>query len=272
MTGSRTTLESLLMSRSLNDAELMQVSDKAPDYAILPDVSVIKIGGQSLIDRGRTAVYPLVEELVAVKRSHQILIGTGAGTRARHVYSLAAELGLPTGVLTDVGAAVADQNARMLGYLMARHGVPVVDGSAFGAIPLYLAECGAAIFSGMPPYDMWQHVPSEGVIPPYRTDTGAFLLADAYGAARTIYVKDVDGVFISDPATADGSPPELIPRVRAAELLAMNLDVLPIDALVLELMAHAKHQKEIQIINGLTPGNITKALRGEHVGTVIHAD
>lgn len=139
---SRVSLESLLMSRTLSDPELMRASAMAPDYAILPDVSVLKIGGQSLIDRGRSAVYPVVEELVAVKRSHQILIGTGAGTRARHVYSVAAELGLPTGVLTDVGAAVADQNAQMLGYLMARHGVPVVGGSAFGALPLYLAECG----------------------------------------------------------------------------------------------------------------------------------
>jgi molybdenum storage protein len=37
-------------------------------------------------------------------------------------------------------------------------------------------------------------------------------------------------------------------------------------------MAHAKNQKEIQIVNGLTPGNITKALQGEHVGTLVHAD
>ena len=65
-------------------------------------------------------------------------------------------------MLTDVGAAVAGQNAQMLGYLMARHGVPVVGGSAFGAVALYLAECGAAIFAGMPPYDMWQRVPERG--------------------------------------------------------------------------------------------------------------
>src|SRR6185312_3405462 len=44
---SRASLESLLMSRSLSDPELMQASGTAPDYAILPDVSVIKIGGQS---------------------------------------------------------------------------------------------------------------------------------------------------------------------------------------------------------------------------------
>ena len=183
------------MSRSLSDAELMQASDAAPDYAILPDVSVLKIGGQSLMDRGRSAIHPLVEELVEVKASHQILIGTGGGTRARHVYALAAELGLPTGVLTDVGAAVAGQNAQMLGYLMARHGVPVVGGPAFGAVALYLEQCGAAIFSGMPPYDMWQHVPSEGVIPPYRTDAGCYLVAEVYGCRHMVFVKDEDGLY-----------------------------------------------------------------------------
>ena len=36
-------------------------------------------------------------------------------------------------------------------------------------------------------------------------------------------------------------------------------------------MGRAKNVREIQIVNGLVPGNITRALRGEHVGTIIHA-
>ena len=104
-------LQSLLLCRSLTDVELMEASATADDYAILPDTSVVKIGGQSLMDRGRAAVYPIVEELAAAKRDHKLLIGTGAGTRARHLYALAADLGLPTGVLTDIGSAVAGQNA-----------------------------------------------------------------------------------------------------------------------------------------------------------------
>ncbi len=265
----RASLESLLMSRSLNDPELMQASGSVPDYAILPEVSVLKIGGQSLIDRGRAAVYPLVDELVAVKRSHQILIGTGAGTRARHVYSLAAELGLPTGVLTDVGAAVADQNAQMLGYLMARHGVPVVGGSAFGAIPLYLAECGAAIFSGMPPYDMWQQVPSEGVIPPYRTDAGCYLIAEVYGCRNMIFVKDEDGLYTANPKT--DSSAKLIPEITVDELIDRDLPDLIIERPALELMRRARHVTSVQVINGLRPGLIRRALAGEHVGTIISA-
>jgi molybdenum storage protein len=265
----RGALEELLMSRSLNDSELMEASGAAPDYAILPDVSVLKIGGQSLIDRGAAAVHPLVEELVEVKSDHQILIGTGGGTRARHVYALAAELGLPTGVLTDVGAAVAGQNAQMLGYLMARHGVPVVGGSAFGAVALYLEQCGAAIFAGMPPYDMWQHVPTEGVIPPYRTDAGCYLVAEVYGAKNMIFVKDEDGLYTANPKTDPDAT--LIPQVTVDELVEMDLPDLVIERPVLELMRHARNVKSVQVINGLKRGLIARALAGEHVGTIISA-
>lgn len=268
--GSNTaTLESLLMSRSLNDRELMTASDGAPDYRILPEVSVLKIGGQSLMDRGRAAIYPIVEELAVLKRSRQILIGTGGGTRARHVYSVAAELGLPTGVLTDVGNAVAGQNATMLGYLMARHGVPVVGHEAFSALPLYLAECGAAIFPGMPPYDMWQHVPTEGVIPPYRTDAGCYLAAEVYGCANMVFVKDEDGLYTANPKNDPNA--ELIPQITVDELIALDLPDLIIERPLLQLMRHARHVRSVQVINGLKPGLISRALAGEHVGTIISA-
>lgn len=266
----KASLESLLMSRSLNDRELMAASDTAPDYRILPEVSVLKIGGQSLIDRGRAAIGPIVEELAVIKRSRQMLIGTGGGTRARHVYAVAAELGLPTGVLTDVGSAVAGQNAQMLGYLMARYGVPVVGHDAFGALPLYLAECGAAIFPGMPPYDMWERVPTEGVIPPYRTDAGCYLAAEVYGCRSLIFVKDEDGLYTANPKTDPGAT--LIPQITVDELIGLDLPDLIIERPVLKLMRHARHVRSVQIINGLRPGLISRALAGEHVGTIITAD
>jgi len=34
-------------------------------------------------------------------------------------------------------------------------------------------------------------------------------------------------------------------------------------------MRHAQSCRRIQVVNGLVPGNLTKALNGEHVGTVI---
>jgi molybdenum storage protein len=265
----QSSLQSMLMDRSLSDPELLSLSGTAPDYPILPDVSVLKVGGQSLIDRGRTAVYPIVEELGKIKQSYPMLIGTGAGTRARHAYALASELGLPTGVLTGVGAAVAGQNASMLGHLMARYGVPVVGESAFAAVALYIAQCGAAIFAGMPPYDMWQHVPEEGVIPPYRTDAGCFLVAEVYGARQMIYVKDEDGLYTANPKTDKNAT--LIPEITVDELIERDLPDLVIERPVLELMRGARYIKSVQVINGLRPGLISRALHGEHVGTIITA-
>jgi molybdenum storage protein len=145
----------------------------------------------------------------------------------------------------------------------------VVGGSAFGALALYLAEAGAAIFAGMPPYDMWQHVPSEGVIPPYRTDAGCYLVAEVYGARSMIFVKDEDGLYTANPKTDPSA--ELIPEITVHELIERDLPDLVIERPVLELMHHARHVKSVQVVNGLKPGLITRALRGEHVGTIITA-
>ena len=72
-------LETLLLEGSLTDEGLLKATESAPDFRILPDATVLKIGGQTIMDRGRAAVYPVVEELVAAKADHQLLIGTGRG-------------------------------------------------------------------------------------------------------------------------------------------------------------------------------------------------
>jgi molybdenum storage protein len=40
---------------------------------------------------------------------------------------------------------------------------------------------------------------------------------------------------------------------------------------VLELLARTKLVRGIRIVNGLVPGNLTRVLAGEQVGTMIHA-
>jgi molybdenum storage protein len=94
------------------------------------------------MDRGRAALMPVVDEIVANLARHKMILGTGAGTRARHIYSLAIDLGLPVGVLTVLGTAVAWQNAQMLQYLLARHGIAFLEPEAFPMLPHYLMERG----------------------------------------------------------------------------------------------------------------------------------
>jgi uridylate kinase len=167
---------SALMRQALLDRDLVRPVQR-PVVRLLPWLNVVAIGGRSIMDRGRDAILPVVDELrAAFADDHKLLILTGAGIRARH----------------------------------------------------------------------------------------------AFGARPTIYVKDVDGVFTSDPHGLADPPPELRDEVSAAELLRSGT-TLPIDRVVLELMGRAKHVTEILIVNGLTPGALTKALRGEPVGTVVHA-
>ena len=194
-----TALGKRLVNGSLSDAAIQAATEATPNFAILPWVNVVKIGGQSIMDRGRSAVVPVVDEIVANLDRHKMILGTGAGTRARHVYSLAIDLGLPVGVLTVLGTAVAWQNAQMLQYLLAQHGIAFVEPEGFASLPHYLMERGAVICQGMPPYKLWESNPAVGRIPPERTDTGCFLIAEVFGARKMIYVKDEDGLYTADP-------------------------------------------------------------------------
>ncbi|HEX4360520.1 MAG TPA: molybdenum storage protein subunit alpha [Pseudonocardia sp.] len=276
---------SALMRQTLLDRELVKAIDR-PVIRLLPWLNVVALGGRSIVDGGAGTLGPVVEELRGALAEHRLLLLTGPGVRARHILGVGLDLGLPTGVLAALAATEAEQNGHLVAALLAEHGVSYLPHTAVAhQLAVHLAASRAVVSNGYPPYGLYEFPPAHGKIPPHRTDSGAFLLADAYGARSTTYVKDVDGVFTADPARSDGQAngtsgngtsgngggPELIREITATELLARNLPTLPIDATVLELMANAKHVRQIQIVNGRTPGNITKALRGEHVGTLIHA-
>lgn len=265
-----TDLGKALLAGSFSDAAIQKATEATPNFAILPWVNVVKIGGQSIMDRGRSAVGPVVDEIVANLSRHKMILGTGAGTRARHVYSLAIGLGLPVGVLTVLGTAVAWQNAQMLQYLLARHGIAFLEPEGFAALPHYLMERGAVICQGMPPYKLWEANPEVGRIPPQRTDTGCFLIAEVFGARKMIFVKDEDGLHAADPKKHPDAA--FIPRISVQELLARDLDDLIVERAVLDLMLRARNITEIQFVNGLKAGQLSDALDGKPVGTVIFND
>jgi len=258
-----------LVEGSLSDPELLARTGENAPVRILPDACVVKVGGQSFIDRGRSAVFPLIEEIVANLGRHDMLIGTGAGTRARHAYSVGIDLGLPTGVLSVLGTFVSMQNARMLNYLLAKHGIPFIEPAQFAQLPLYLAERGAVLFFGMPPYIYWQENPLLGRIPPHRTDTGAYLVSEVLGTREMIFVKDEKGLYTADPKKDKHA--RFIPKITVDELSALDLHDVVIERTVVKLLANAQHRRQVQVINGLQPGNLTRALAGEHVGTIISA-
>ena len=235
---------------------------------ILPDVNVIKIGGQSFIDRGREAMAPLRKEIAELAPRHKLFIGAGGGTRARHAYSIALNLNLPTGVLATIGESTAVQNARILQLYLAELGAIFIVPEAFQSLPLYFRMGCIPVMAGMPPYGYWEKPPSEGRIPPNRTDSGVYLTGECLGARKVIFVKDEDGLYTDDPKKNPSAT--FIPRISVQELIDRPLRDLVVEPIVLKNMLAAVHVREIQIVNGLKPGNLVLAIEGEPVGTTIY--
>jgi molybdenum storage protein len=256
-----------LARQTLLDRDLTSpVADIQP-IRIVPWVQVVKIGGRSIMDRGPEAILPLVEELRALLPEHRLLLLTGAGIRARHVYSVGLDLGLPVGSLAPLAASEAGQNGHILAALLAPEGVSYVEHPTIASqLAIHLTAARAVVGSAFPPYH--HHEFPDSRIPTHRADTGAFLVADALGAAGLTIVEDVDGIYDADPHADGGATARLIRETSAADLAA-RAGTLPVDRALLDVMATARHLERVQVVNGLVPGRLTAALRGEHVGTII---
>lgn len=96
------------------------------------------------------------------------------------------------------------------------------------------------------------------------------LMQRPLGAAGLTIVEDVDGLYTDDPNCDNKAQATLIRETTCGEVVKMKA-TLPFDRALPEVMANARHVRRIQLVNGLVPGRLTAALRGEHVGTVIHS-
>jgi molybdenum storage protein len=81
-------------------------------------------------------------------------------------------------------------------------------------------------------------------------------------------VKDEKGLYTDDPKKKGNF--EFIPEISVAELLSKDLDDLILERPCLEILQKSEVINKIQIINGLEKGNLTKALNGKPVGTIIY--
>jgi molybdenum storage protein len=268
-------IDTPLMGESLVSKEFLKRTESKEYFRMQPDINVLKIGGQSIIDRGREAVLPILDVLIKAKEKHKIILMTGGGTRARHVYSIGVDLGMPTGVLSKLGDKVSWQNAEMLTVLLAKYGgVKIGHGDNLEQLTMFCRQGYLPITYGIPPYGYFEHPAEHGSIPPHRTDCGAFLLAENIGAKSLIFLKDEKGLFDRDPKKVSKNKLKTIKffdRISAKELLELDLDDLIIERPILALLQRAKCLKELQIIDALHhPEHIVDALEGKHVGTIIY--
>jgi len=268
--GKRLHVKSKLMGQSLVSRSFIETLDIAPQQKLFPDVSLIKIGGQSICDRGIKALPGIIKEIVANRNAHKMLIVSGGGTRSRHIYTIGLEMGMPTGIIAKFGSAISEQNALMLATLLSPWGGIKIGHADIVKLPTYFVQNIIPVTHGMPPYDYFAIRPARGRIPVHRTDVGLVLLADLIGAGTVLFVKDEKGLYTDDPKQNPDA--EFIPEIGVNELKARGLDDLIIERPCLDIIETSEVIEKVQIINGMEPGNITRALNGEHVGTLIYKD
>lgn len=266
--GKRLHVKSALMGESLVSKEFIAQLEIAPQERLYPDIAIMKIGGQSICDRGVKALPAILKEIVRNRQDHKMLITTGGGTRSRHIYTIGLEMGMPTGVIAKFGSMVSEQNALMIATLLSPWGGIKISHSDIVKLPTYFAENIIPVMPGMPPYDYFAIKPKVGRIPIHRTDVGLVILADLIGSRTILFIKDEDGLFSDDPKKNPNA--RFIAEVGAQDLLDGDQDDLVIERPCLEIIQNSEVIEKVQIINGLVEGNITKALNGEHVGTIIY--
>ncbi|MFZ4441514.1 MAG: uridine kinase [Syntrophales bacterium] len=265
--GRRLHVKSKLMGESLVSRSFAEKFEVAPQQRLFPDVQILKIGGQSICDRGVKGLPGIIKEIAANKPKHKMLLTTGGGTRSRHIYTIGLELGMPTGIIAKFGSAISEQNALLVATLLSPWGGIKIGHDEILKLPNYFTQDCIPVMHGMPPYDYFALPAPHWRIPIHRTDVGTLIVADLIGAKRCIFVKDEDGLYTDDPKKNEKA--EFIPEITVKELLAMDLDDLAIERPCLEIIQNSEVIDQIQIINGLKEGNITRALNGEHVGTII---
>jgi molybdenum storage protein len=265
----RNHIASPLMRESLVDRAVLDRTASPRELAILPDVLLVGLGGQSIFDRGKDAVLPVVAELAAARSARQrLVIAVGGGTRVRHTISIALDLGLPTGGVAQLVGAMEEANAVFLNALLAKHGSIVMQREHFWELPLYLESGMLPIVISTPPYHFWEPPPeSESPLPVHGSDFGLFIHAEVLGMQRILFVKDEDGLYDRDPKRHKHA--RLIRRIGLDELLHELPDELIVDRALFESWRSARHVRQVQIVNGLVPGQLARALAGDDVGTVI---
>jgi len=230
-------------------------------------VNVIKLGGQSICDLGKKSLPAIVREISGIKDRHRMLLTTGGGTRSRHIYAIGLELGMPTGIISKFGSSVSEQNALLVATLLSPWGGIKIGHDEIMKLPTYFSQGCIPVMHGMPPYDYFAIPSPQWRIPLHRTDVGTLIIADLIGARSCIFVKDEKGLYTDNPKKNPRA--EFIPAITAGEILSMDLDDLIIERTCLEILQNSEVLDQIQVVNGLVEENISRALEGEHVGTII---
>ena len=221
--------------------------------------AVVKLGG-ALFKRD-----PDVEALKTmgkvlsgfVSEGNQLVAVAGGGQNARVYIDAARRLGADESTCDLLGIAVTRANAELLRLALGGVAVP--------KIPSLLSEVAHLVSSG-------KAVVMGGLQPGQSTNAVAALAAEITRADCLVNATDVDGVYTADPKKNPKA--KLLRSVGVDKLLswALSGDVYAgkyelLDPVALKIMQRARIPT--RFVSMEDPSNITSALRGRDIGTLV---
>lgn len=221
---------------------------------------VIKLGGSLLFSEDGSLKTDYLKDFLGVLQrvspaSGKIIVVTGGGATARRYINVARSFVDNESALDQLGILASRLNASLL-FTMYYNTPPLIPKTLEELISLYHSAL-PVIFVG-------------GLQPGQSTTTVSALVAEATGS-RLIIATDVDGVYTSDPKRDPSAV--LLKRVKVDELMEIFSkpqkagEYRLFDALTLQVIKRSR--MEVRVINGNPPRNISRALEGEDVGTLI---
>ena len=191
------------------------------------------------------------------EQGNELAVVVGGGSLARKFITVARQLGLNERVQDEVAISVS----RILGYLF----VQKLGDLSCCAVPLTIEDAVRCFRQG-------KIVVMGGLEPGMTTDTVAALIGERVQADLLIKATDQEGIYSEDPRkNADAIRLEQLSFENLWKVLAENKhragihQVLDPEAVkILE-----KQHMRIIVVNGFETENISAAVRGEKVGTII---
>jgi molybdenum storage protein len=263
-TGKHRHVQSAFMKDSLLSEGTRRRSASAV-FPLMPDVAAVQIGGR-LIDEGRKTLFPILDEIRSNLPARKMVIATGSGKRTKHVLAVGEDLGLPTGILAELRRLDTELNQHIVAALLSPYGIPELNqADMIRTLPAMLKISKGAVFNGVPPYDLWEHPTSGGPEPTTNADVGVFLFALTCGMRQVIYVRDVNGIYESDPKV---DPKAKLLKNATASQMSQRPDTC-VDREVFALQVAARHDIRVSVVSGLKKGSISAALKGGNPGTMV---
>ena len=85
----RNHIQSGLMRESLVSSQRIESTKSHTIRTMVPGLNMLAIGGQSIMDRGKEAILPVVEAIVEARKDHKLIVGVGGGARHKRSRSRA---------------------------------------------------------------------------------------------------------------------------------------------------------------------------------------